>query len=145
MPRGVGSHVQSVQAQVRIVKEAAVATELQGLSRILVMLLKSNPDITPFHIQTLVHKREVESLRGDPALEAHLASVLAAARERDDLSEGAQQLLQVELPPHAAALGSLSEVHQGGDEVVLLTTAPGECATCCRGSHFGQDLLPAAG
>ena len=97
--------MQSAQTQVRIAEEAADAKEVQGLSKILVMLLKRNPHISPFHIQTLVHKREVEGLRGDPALKAHLATVLAAARERDDLSEGAQKLLQVELLPHAGALG----------------------------------------
>ena len=100
---GVGLHAQSAQTQVRIAEEAADAKEVQGLSKILVMLLKRNPHITPFHIQTLVHKREVEGLRGDPALKAHLGSVLAAARERDDLSEGAQKLLQVGLQSHADA------------------------------------------
>ena len=106
-----GLHVQAAQTQIRIAEEAADAKEVQGLSKILVMLMKRNPHITPFHIQTLVHKREVEDLRGDPALEGHLHSVLAAARERDDLSEGAQRLLQGGLPPHSVAFGIWSEVH----------------------------------
>ena len=125
--------MQSAQTQVRIAEEAADAKEVQGLSKILVMLLKRNPHITPFHIQTLVHKREVEGLRGDPALKAHLGSVLAAARERDDLSEGAQKLLQVEPLPHAGALGSLSGVQHCCTDATVCMMSLEESAVCCQG------------
>lgn len=128
--------MQSAQTQVRIAEEAADAKEVQGLSKILVMLLKRNPHITPFHIQTLVHKREVEGLRGDPALKAHLGSVLAAARERNDLSEGAQKLLQVAPLPHAGALGNLSGVQHCCADAAVYTMSLVESAVCCWGLTF---------
>lgn len=86
---------QTVQAQVKVAEEVAGAEQAKGLAKILVTLMKSNPSITPFHLQTLMNKRDVEKLRDDAPFIEHLEMILAEARVRPDLEAGAQALLKV--------------------------------------------------
>lgn len=78
-----------------IEQEVANAKEVRGLSRILVKLLTSHKDVSPFHIQTMMHWGDLNKLRDDEMLKARLEEILANARDRPDLGAAAQKLLQV--------------------------------------------------
>ena len=86
---------QAVRMQVTIEQEVANAKEMKSLSRILVKLLTSHKDASPFHIQTIMHRSDLDKLRDDEVLKERLAEILAEARERLDLGAAAQKLLQV--------------------------------------------------
>ena len=87
--------MQTVQAQVKLAEEVAGTEQAKGLAKILVTLMKTNPEITPFHLRTLMNKRDVEKLRDDAPFAKHLETILAEARLRPDLESGAQALLKV--------------------------------------------------
>ena len=89
-------------------QEAADAKEVKGLSRILVKLLTGHPDVTPFHIQTMMHRGDLDKLRDDEALKEQLADILARTRERPDLGAAAQKLLQAREPAFLLLLLTLS-------------------------------------
>ena len=69
--------------------------EVKGLSRILVKLLTSHKDVSPFHIQTIMHRGDLNKLKDDEMLKERLTEILTEARERPDLGAAAQKLLQV--------------------------------------------------
>ena len=95
--------MQAVRMQVTIEQEVANAKEMKGLSRILVKLLTSHKDVSPFHIQTIMHRSDLDKLRDDEGLKECLTEVIAEARERPDLGAAAQKLLQVrhaDIPAH---------------------------------------------
>ena len=81
--------------QVTIEQEVANAKEMKGLSRILVKLLTSHKDASPFHIQTIMHRSDLDKLRDDEVLKERSAEIIAEARERPDLGGADQKLLQV--------------------------------------------------
>lgn len=87
--------MQAVRTQVTIEQEVANAMEVKGLSRILVKLLTSHKDVSPFHIQTMMHWGDLNKLRDDEMLKERLTEILAEARERPELGAAAQKLLQV--------------------------------------------------
>lgn len=86
---------QSVQRQIAVQEEIADARQVKGVAKILVQLMKRHPDITPFHLHQLLHQRDIDRLRNDPALDEPLAAILEETRARPDLNEGARLLLKV--------------------------------------------------
>ncbi len=76
-------------------EQAAKPTHLKGLSKLLVNLMKRHPDITPFHLQTVLHQTDLKEIKNDPALEESLAEILTDLRQRPDLDMGQRELLQV--------------------------------------------------
>ena len=96
--------VQTVQAQVKVAEEVAGAQQAKGLAKILVTLMKTNPNITPFHLQTLMNQRDAEKLRDDAPFARELETILAEARMRPDLESGAQALLKVGSATSASGL-----------------------------------------
>ena len=87
--------MQAVEQQIMVEEQAAKPNHLKGLSKLLVNLMKRHPDITPFHLQTVLHQTDLKQIKNDPALKQSLEEILAELRQRPDLDKGQRELLQV--------------------------------------------------